>query len=117
MPLTHLPNYLRANRKRLSLSQDDVAFLLGVQSGAKVSRYERFVRQPGLETALAYEAVFQIPVRTLFPGLYRQIEQQVILRAKMLCRRRSQKKLNDHSTRQSQTLTNIAERHSKKTPK
>src|SRR5437762_2954715 len=87
MPSPHLPNYLRAHRKRLFLSQDDVAFLLGVNSGAKVSRYEGFVRQAGLETALAYEAIFQTAVRNLFPALYRRIEQRVIERAKVLLHR------------------------------
>jgi transcriptional regulator with XRE-family HTH domain len=44
--MAQLPNYLLSNRKRLSLSQKDVAFLLGNQDGAKVSRYERFAREP-----------------------------------------------------------------------
>jgi hypothetical protein len=54
-PMTSLKNsnYLRSNRKRLALSQDEVAFLLGALSGTKVCRYERFVRTPSLETALA----------------------------------------------------------------
>jgi len=33
-----LQNYLRTYRKRNSLSQDEMAFLLGCQSGTKVSR-------------------------------------------------------------------------------
>ena len=113
MPSPHLPNYLRANRKRLFLSQDDVAFLLGVQSGAKVSRYEGFVRQPGLETALAYEAIFQTSARMLFPGLYRQIDQQIVMRAKVLLHRMRLQTPKRNSTRKVQTLTKIAGRHSK----
>jgi len=65
-----LNNYLRTYRKRASLSQDEVAYLLGCRSGAKVSRYERFARQPTLQTALAYEAIFGVPVRELFAGIY-----------------------------------------------
>lgn len=68
-----LQNYLRMYRKRAGLSQDEVAFLLGVKSGAKVSRYERRRRVPPLETALAYEAIFRIPVRELFLGTYEQV--------------------------------------------
>src|SRR5439155_21798184 len=90
MPSPELPNYLRANRKRLALSQDEVAFLLGAQSGAKVCRYERFVREPSLETALAYEAIFKRSVSELFGGLYQKVEREVAERAKILAKR------NDH---------------------
>ena len=84
MTSSQLPNYLRANRKRLGLSQDEEAFLLGTQSGAKVCRYERFKRAPALETAFAFEAIFRRPARELFCGLYQKIEQEVAARAKTL---------------------------------
>ncbi len=82
-----LPNYLLAERKRRSLSQEAVACLLGAQSGAKVCRYERFVREPSLRTALAYEAIFQKPVRELFAGLYEVMEREVAARAETLARK------------------------------
>jgi transcriptional regulator with XRE-family HTH domain len=84
MPSLQLPNYLRSHRKRLALSQDEVAFLLGRVSGAKVCREERFMREPTLATALAYEAIFQMPTRELFAGLYEKVEGEVVERAKML---------------------------------
>src|SRR2546422_8231312 len=84
MSSPQLPNYLRSNRKRLALSQDEVAFLLGTQSGAKVCRYERFAREPSLETALAFEAIFQRPASELFGGLYQKVQQEVAARAKTL---------------------------------
>lgn len=84
MTSTQLPNYLRANRKRLALSQDEVAFLLGTKSGAKVSRYERFAREPSLKTALEYEAIFQRSVSELFGGMYQDAEQNVVKRAQLL---------------------------------
>ena len=71
----------------MALSQDDVAFLLGTQSGAKVSRYEHFVRVPSLETALAFEAIFQKPAHELFGGLYQHVEAEVATRAKALAQR------------------------------
>src|SRR6185503_14836953 len=89
-----LSTHLRGNRKRSALSQDEIAFLLGVESGAKMSRYERFLRNPRLVTALALEVIFQKPIRELFPGLYRQVSDSVISRVKVLA-----KKLN--STRDS----------------
>lgn len=81
-----LESYLRTHRKRSGLSQDDLAFLLGSASGAKVSRYERRTIQPKLETALAYEAIFRIPTRELFAGLYQKVEIEVVARAQVLGR-------------------------------
>ena len=82
-----LANYLLSHRKSLGLSQDEVAFLLGAQSGAKVCRYERLVREPTLATALAYEAIFQKPVSELFGGLFQEVQEQVTGRAKTLTHR------------------------------
>jgi transcriptional regulator with XRE-family HTH domain len=88
--MASLPNYLRPNRKRLTLSQEEVAFLLGgmgEEKGSKVSRDESFSRDPGLRAALAYELIYGKPVRELFAGLYEQVEQEVAERAKILSHR------------------------------
>lgn len=108
MSSPQLPNYLRANRKRLALSQDEVAFLLGAQSGAKVCRYERFVREPSLETALAYEAIFKRSVSELFSGLYQKVEREVAERAKILTERTDRGKPNGQSARKREALTALA---------
>src|SRR5437867_3300702 len=63
MPSSRLTNYLRMYRKRAHLSQDEVAFLLGSRSGARVSRYERCRQTPNLRTLLAYEFLFRTPIR------------------------------------------------------
>src|ERR1039457_6727515 len=99
MTSPQLPNYLRANRKRLALSQDEVAFLLGTQNGAKVCRYERFVREPSLATALAYEAIFKRLVSELFPGLYQKVEQEVAARAKPLAAKTDHLKSSQRTAR------------------
>ena len=91
MPYRKLPNYLRASRKKAGLSQDDLAFLLGCDSGTKVSRYELFRRQPGLPTVFALEAIFGKPARELFAGMYEDAEQQTAARARRLIQR-----LNKH---------------------
>lgn len=69
MPSRRLDNYLLAFRKRSGLTQREVAFLLGCENGAQVSRYEKRRRLPPLETALACEAIFGTPVSELFAGL------------------------------------------------
>ena len=108
MTSPQLPNYLRANRKRLALSQDEVAFLLGTQSGAKVCRYERFVREPSLETALAYEVIFKRSVSELFPGLYQKVELQVAARVKALAARTDRGKSNGQAVRKREALADLA---------
>ena len=88
-----LPNYLRLKRKQFSLTQEEVAFLLGVKGmdrGGKVSRDENSSRTPNLETALAYEAMYGKPIRELFAGLYEQVAQEVFSRAKILSYRKSE---------------------------
>jgi transcriptional regulator with XRE-family HTH domain len=84
MPSTPLPNYLRAHRKRIGLSQQDLAFLLGCRSGAKVSRYERFSRQPGLTTVFACTVIFGVRADELFAGSYHTAAREVARRASAL---------------------------------
>lgn len=82
-----LPNYLKTYRKRSGLSQEDVAFLVGLSSRAKVSRYEGGRRLPALQTLLAYEQVLGMPAQELFAGLNQQVERETRRRAKVLARR------------------------------
>ncbi len=110
MSSAQLPNYLRANRKRLGLLQDDVAFLLGAETGESVCRHERFVREPSLAIALAYEAIYQRPVRELFAGLYQEIEKGIATRAQTASDRTCLKKTSLHSARKIQTLADMAAR-------
>lgn len=116
MALSQLPNYLRSNRKRLALSQDEVAFLLGTRSGAKVCRDERFIREPSLKTALAYEVIFQKPTRELFGGLYQEIEQEVAARAKTLANRIDRDNPNRQITQKLKAIADIVARHPNTTP-
>jgi transcriptional regulator with XRE-family HTH domain len=87
MPSLQLSHHLRANRKRLALSQEDVAFLLGADDGAQVSKYEHFGRTPTLETALAYEVITKRSMSELFGGMYQDAEEQVAERARVLLER------------------------------
>ena len=87
MSSSTLSNYIRANRKRFGFSQGEIAHLLGCAKGEAVSRYERFARLPGLETALALEIILNIPVRDLFLGESRKVERAICRRAKRLADR------------------------------
>lgn len=79
-----LPNYLRAHRKRSGLSQDDLAFLLGCRRETKVTRYERFARQPRLQTAFACAIIFRVPAEALFAGVHAEARELVLQQARAL---------------------------------
>lgn len=108
MAPSQLPNYLLSNRKRLGLSQDEIAYLLGTESGTKVCRHEQFARDPRLRAALAYEAIFQRPIRELFAGLYDEIEREVTERAKRLVLRTDQVKPGVRTAHKREMLAQIA---------
>jgi transcriptional regulator with XRE-family HTH domain len=106
-----LPNYLKSQRKHLSLSQEEVGFLLGIGGigkGEKVCRDENFARESSLEDALAYEVIYGRPVRELFAGVYQQAEQAVAARAKILKFR----KLRKSDGRKQETINQLADKAS-----
>ncbi len=78
------PHYLLTERKRWALTQQQVAFLLGSKTSGQISRYECQDQMPSLKTALACEAIFGVPVRTLFRGTYETIEDRVIKQGYLL---------------------------------
>jgi hypothetical protein len=105
---SQLPNYLVANRKRLALSQEDVAFLLGLKKGDNICRHERFVRQPTIETVFAYEAIYKRTASEIFSGLYRRIEDEIALRARSLLRKTQCRKRNRRTEHRRHALLDIA---------
>lgn len=113
MTSSSLPNHLLAHRKRLALSQTEVAFLLGVRGGATVCRNERFARETSLATALAYEVIYERPASELFAGLYQRIEQEVAARAKILTYRTAPPKPNKRTAHKRQALINLAAKRAK----
>lgn len=70
-------NRLWLSRKRRGLLQKQVAFILGNHTVDQVSRYEKGIRVPTLEVALALEIIYRVPLRLLFADLYREIQNEV----------------------------------------
>ena len=103
-----LQNYLRTYRKRFGLSQEELSFLLGVKSGAKVSRYEKFHQVPNLQTALALQALFGVPVAELFAGMYEQAEKETSKRARILMQRMQSVAADQKASRKTDLLRAIA---------
>ena len=75
-----LENYLRTYRRKSGLTQREVAFLLGWKNGAQLSRYEKRHTLPPLRTALAFEAIFKVPLAELFAGVRSSADQDVLTR-------------------------------------
>jgi transcriptional regulator with XRE-family HTH domain len=67
-----IPNRLWKARKRRGLGQKQLAFLIGKSVG-EVSRYERGVRVPELQTILAIEIAYGAPLRILYPDLLEKV--------------------------------------------
>jgi transcriptional regulator with XRE-family HTH domain len=98
---------VRTYRKRSGLTQDEVAFLLGCESGTKVSRYERYTRKPNLETLFGYELLFGAPGRELFAGTFEKVEKRISNRAQLLTRKLSRATPDKMATRKLQILEAI----------
>jgi DNA-binding XRE family transcriptional regulator len=64
-----LANYLHVYRKKTGLTQREIGLLVGYLKEGAISRHERFHSLPPLLTALAYEAVFGVPVGDIFSGM------------------------------------------------
>jgi transcriptional regulator with XRE-family HTH domain len=76
-----LPTYLKSHRRSWSLTQTELAELLGGISKSSISQYERLGRTPSAEVMFALELVFGEPSATLFPGLANPIARNVLRKA------------------------------------
>jgi transcriptional regulator with XRE-family HTH domain len=72
--------YLRTHRRLWGLSQRELAFLLGFESGSQVSKLEKSKRTPKVRVAIACQVIFGIPPATLFPNLYDKVEKDTMTR-------------------------------------
>lgn len=70
-------SYLKTHRKAAGLTQIELAKLVGYPATTAVSRHERNKNLPPLVVALAYEALFRVPVTNIFPGLHDAVQQVV----------------------------------------
>ena len=94
-----LENYLETFRKRMGLTQEEMAFLLGSKNGETVSRYERNRSQPGLKATLAYEVICRVPAHQLFAGVREEVEEETKHRARFLVQKlekREQDRMTTH---------------------
>ena len=114
-PAARLPNYLRTYRKRCGLSQDDIAFLLGMGDSTQLGRYERFTSEPTIRAAIACEIIFKVPMTELFAGVFRLVQRQTAVRAARLLRRLEMNPKTRGTERRKKTLNTIVGKRFAKT--
>jgi len=94
-------------RKRLGLTQREMAYLLGCGHGSKISRYERQKRAPSLITVLAYEFIARRCARELFVGEYERTVTEVRARVKRLMKQLDAEPFTPAVKRKFESLTEI----------
>jgi DNA-binding XRE family transcriptional regulator len=72
-----IPNRIYVHRRKASLTQRELAMLIGYIDEGAVARHERFDSLPPFLIALAYEVIFQVPASELFFGLRDTVESVV----------------------------------------
>jgi transcriptional regulator with XRE-family HTH domain len=80
--VANLDCYLKTYRRRVGLTQTELAALLGYRTGAVISRFERVVRHPTLETAYAFEIILGHSPKELFPSLHAKVRRELVIRAR-----------------------------------
>jgi transcriptional regulator with XRE-family HTH domain len=75
-----LPSYLRTLRKQWSLTQPELASLLGITESA-LCKFETLALSPTKTLVLGVEIIFGQGARHVFPALYAQTERTILRRA------------------------------------
>jgi DNA-binding XRE family transcriptional regulator len=75
-----LRNYLRVQRRKWHLTQEELAFLLGYLNQGMIARLEGEERGVTLTVAHACEVLFGVKPRDLFPALLEDVEARMLAR-------------------------------------
>lgn len=102
-----LSNYLKTYRRRAGLSQDELAYLLGGETGTTVSRHENGKRLPTLDTALAYELILGAPVRDIFAGETETLHKTISDRAEKLAKKLGEAEPTPETAQKLETLGSV----------
>jgi transcriptional regulator with XRE-family HTH domain len=75
-----IKSLLRTQRRLWGLTQKELAKLLGIGERAHVSKLEHGSRHPNIKTAIGTHVLFGIEIRSLFPRLWHEVEEEVMRR-------------------------------------
>lgn len=91
------PNYLRHFRQEAKLSQSDVAFLLDIKNGGRISEWENGLSYPSIEHLFTLSLIYQkLPDRIFYELRKRQAE-KLTVRYRLLREFQEQKRLKRES--------------------
>jgi DNA-binding XRE family transcriptional regulator len=76
--------YVRAYRLRCGFTQRELAFIIGAKTRTFIAYLEGRKREPKLAVAFALHIVFGSEASELFPGLFSEVEDGVMARARDL---------------------------------
>lgn len=79
-----IPNLVRMFRRRLGLTQQELAYLVGYDSDSQVSRIENGSRIPHLAEVLMIELIFGVPGVAMFPRVRDVVGRKVRSRLRKL---------------------------------
>jgi transcriptional regulator with XRE-family HTH domain len=71
----HHYNYLKSCRKKLGLTQRQLAFVIGLETGSRISVLEKGAGLPTLREAVMFERLFGRDLRELWPRWASEVEQ------------------------------------------
>jgi transcriptional regulator with XRE-family HTH domain len=72
-----IKNELEIIRRGRGLSRKEVSRLLGYRGTSALSKYERGISMPPLQTALGLEIILRSPIAFLWPSRYRDLQEQI----------------------------------------
>ena len=78
------PNHFKSYRKRYSLTQHDVVFLLELNNCSGLCRFENGSRKPAIEILLGYHLLFDTPLEDFFPAQKDEVRQKLVQKAQEL---------------------------------
>lgn len=103
-------NYLRTQRLKTALSQEEVGFLLGSEAGRNVSRHELGDRVPNPRMLLSYAFIYDVPAERLFAEDARKVEVEIRKRAGELLTRTQKEAPSPSRRRRIEVLSELASR-------
>jgi transcriptional regulator with XRE-family HTH domain len=69
----YMGSYLRYHRKKIGLTQKELAEIVGSLGPRQVAKHEKFQATPSIIAAIAYHVVLKASIAELFPGLHESV--------------------------------------------
>ncbi len=84
-------NHIKRFRMEKSLTQRELAHIIGYQSVSSLSHLENGHKLPSIKTAMKLEVAFQRLIPDIFPKLYEAVREPVARRRVALFKKREEK--------------------------